>query len=104
MIRISKHKKKSKYGAQFQLGFFDDLLVGELFAENGDAHADAGKDGLWESGADGQAVDEVVDSVTKDDHPSHRRYLGPPVLGFQLKKNSHCFREFVYFLLFTRIF
>jgi hypothetical protein len=27
-----------------------------------------------------------VDSVTKDDHPSHRRYLGPSVLGFQLKK------------------
>lgn len=43
--------------------------MGKFFADDGDGDADAGQDGLGEGGADGQTVDEVVESVAEDDHP-----------------------------------
>ena len=58
----------------------------ELFAKDGDADADAGQDRLWEGGADGEAVDEVVNAVAEDDHPRNRRDFWAPVLGLQLPK------------------
>ena len=43
--------------------------MGKLLANDGHGDADAGEDGFGEGGADGQPVDEVVESVAEDDHP-----------------------------------
>lgn len=51
-------------------------LVGELLTQDGHRGADALEDGGGEGGADGQAVDEVVQAVAKRDHPGQRAYIG----------------------------
>ena len=58
-------------------------LVWELLCQHGEGHADAGQDGLGEGRADAETVDEVVDAVAEDDHPSHRGDLGAALLGLQ---------------------
>lgn len=47
-------------------------LVRELLAQDGHGGADALEDGRREGGADGQAVDEVVQAVAQRDHPGQR--------------------------------
>ena len=74
----------------------------KLFAEDSHADADTGQDGLWESGSDGEAVDEVVHAVAEDDHPRDRRDLGPAVLRFQLKLKG-LFAFFLPFLLIISV-
>ena len=65
----------------------------KLFTEYGDADADARQDGLGESGSDGEAVDEVVNAVTEDDHPCDGRNFRATSLRFQLQiESSSCFR------------
>ncbi len=61
-----------------------DWLVRELFTENRDTNADPRQDGLGEGGPDGQAVNEVVDAVAEDDHPSDRRDFRSSILRFEL--------------------
>lgn len=61
-------KPQSKAG----LGLLLTQLVGELLTEDGDRGADALKDRSGEGGADGQAVDEVVQAVAQRDHPGQR--------------------------------
>lgn len=47
-------------------------LVGELLTQDGHGGADALEHGGGERGADGQAVDEVVQAVAQRDHPGQR--------------------------------
>lgn len=47
-------------------------LVRELLAQDGHRSADALEHRGGEGGADGQAVDKVVQAVTQCDHPSQR--------------------------------
>ena len=47
-------------------------LVRQFFAHDGQRDADARRDRLVEGGAQRQAVDEIVESVAKDDHPGQR--------------------------------
>ena len=46
--------------------------MGKLLTQNGHRGADALEDGGGEGGADGQAVDEVVQAVAQRDHPGQR--------------------------------
>lgn len=51
-------------------------LVGKLLTHNGDGSAEARNYGHGEGGADGEAVDEVVESIAQSDHPRHRLDAG----------------------------
>ena len=55
--------------------------MGKLLANDGDGDADSGQYGLGESGADGQTVDEVVQTVSEDDHPSDGGDVRSPARG-----------------------
>lgn len=46
--------------------------MGELLTQDGHGGADALEDGGGEGGADGQAIDEVVQAIAQRDHPSQR--------------------------------
>jgi len=51
-------------------------LVGELLAHDGGGRAEARQNRHGERGADGQAVDEVVQRVAQRYHPRHRLDAG----------------------------
>lgn len=48
----------------------------KLFTHDGDGRADAGEHRHGEGGADGQAVDKVVQAVAQRDHPGQRANVG----------------------------
>ena len=50
-------------------------LVRQLLAHDGHGHADPQHDVVSEGRSDGQAVNEVVQAITKDHHVGHRGHL-----------------------------
>lgn len=50
----------------------------ELLAHDGDGGAESGQHGDGEGGSDGQAIDEIVKSVTERDHPRQRLHARQP--------------------------
>ena len=53
----------------------------QLLAQHRQTDADPGEDGAGHGGPDGEAVDEVVDAVTENDHPGDGRDLSLGRLG-----------------------
>lgn len=51
-------------------------FVGKLLTHNGDRSAEARHYRDGEGGADGQAIDEVVESIAQSHHPRHRLDAG----------------------------
>lgn len=68
-------------------------LMRELLTHDCDGGAEAGEDGDGEGRADGQAVDEVVKSVTERDHPRQRLHARQPRTATLRRRRLYIQRE-----------